>query len=184
MVVILAEQVTAPSIPSRAPGDRSRSPLEWSEPEGLGNGDHPRPCCCSTTGQEQRNAPDSHEHCPSLSLALYSNRSATIEDEKWHGRGRGVDPDQVHPKSLNTLDESIPRGDRLFCHGLSRDLLWGVEALPIYRKHQRLSPIPWVRIDGSEGFQISPRISEVTYTFVQLFATGSHPTMVRLASNP
>ncbi len=50
----------------------------------------------------------------------------------------GVDPDQVHPKSLNTLDESSPRGDRLFCHGLSRDLLWGVEGLPIYRKHQRL----------------------------------------------
>src|SRR5439155_719451 len=31
-----------------------------------------------------------------LSIALRSCRSTTLQDEKWHGRGRRFEPDQVH----------------------------------------------------------------------------------------
>ncbi len=72
----------------------------------------------------------------------------------------------------------------LFCRGLSHDLpVWRAQGLPIYH-HQRLFPLSWVRIRRGVKASDLPRISEVTYTFVQLFAVRSHPTMVRLASNP
>src|SRR5450631_1344440 len=40
-----------------------------------------------------------HEHCPSVSLAVCPCRFASVEHEKWHGRGRRFDPDQVHQVS-------------------------------------------------------------------------------------
>lgn len=54
-------------------------------------------CCRSGLNEGSAEAAESHLHCrPSLSLTLPSCCPATVEEEKWHGRGRRFDPGQVH----------------------------------------------------------------------------------------
>jgi hypothetical protein len=104
-------------------------------------------CVARAQAKGREHATDLHEHCPFVSLAISRYRGVSVEDEKWHGRGRRFDPDQVHQVSQQrfqsrnrTSTKSVPSfrlehfAQRPFVFDGLRKLFLAIGHNPFYRR--------------------------------------------------